>query len=285
MSDYEEPIDDETKVSIAAEFMKYAPPGEFNEVYNDVAKLIANDELLRQATSEAVGEYNIQQFTPVELGESEKCLLTVHSLQPTGRYFDPKSKKSFKYDHIKHTASDIRHEQTETHSESRRIAIQDQVEDYVRTHYPNGTTSVYAPSPNEIVICIEDHEFQAGNFWGGRWRSHWTLQMNGPKAEIDGILRIQVHYYEDGNVQLLSKKDINSEISIESDVKFAAELVKMMKKAENEYQSAISENYVKMSDTTFRALRRQLPVTRTKIDWQKLLGYKIGKEASQQSNQ
>ena len=85
MSDYEEPIDDETKVSIAAEFMKYAPPGEFNEVYNDVAKLIANDELLRQATSEvrttfittsilillqAVGEYNIQQFTPVELGES-----------------------------------------------------------------------------------------------------------------------------------------------------------------------------------------------------------------------
>ena len=52
MSDYEEPIDDETKVAIAAEFMKYAPPGEFNEVYNDVAKLIANDDLLKQATAE-----------------------------------------------------------------------------------------------------------------------------------------------------------------------------------------------------------------------------------------
>ena len=52
----------------------------------------------------------------------------------------------------------------------------------------------------------------------GKKRSHWTVTVNGSKAQIDGILRIQVHYYEDGNVQLLSKKDATHELSVESGI-------------------------------------------------------------------
>jgi len=106
-----------------------------------------------------------------------------------------------------------------------------------------------------------------------------------------------VHYYEDGNVRLLTTKDLSLSSSsasgmalslfsstcispqgyYSSDNHTATDIVKQIATAEKGYQEDLNRAFVQLSEGAFKGLRRQLPVTRTKMEWEKISGYRIGK--------
>lgn len=282
----ENSISEEEKIKIAANFLFHSPPGEFKEVFLDLRGLLSDDRILKKALNNTNARYNQDQLVHCKHDNSvEPCLITECNELPNGRYYDPRAKTSFKFDHLQLTASELEpYNDIDSLSEQWRVCLESELTNYVKIHYKEAACSVYGSSDQGLVTlmcCTEAHKFQPTNFWNARWRAKWAVTFQPStkgEVELNGVIKAQVHYYEDGNVQLVSIKEIKESVTITDVDNTAKQIVKLIEKSENEYQSAISENYKTMSDTTFKALRRALPVTKSRIDWNKISSYKIGNE-------
>lgn len=82
-----------------------------------------------------------------------------------------------------------------------------------------------------------------------------------------------MHYYEDGNVALTTAKKIQS---VAVDGNDGASIVRKVAAIEKQYQEEVNRTLVALSETSFKSLRRQLPVTRQKVEWEKIRGYGLG---------
>lgn len=163
--------------------------------------------------------------------------------------------------------------------------LQSAVSNYVTQHYPSDAVSgVFAQqnSSSEIAIVLADNKFSPNNYWNGRWLAHFLIDTSS--NQISGKISLDVHYYEDGNVRLKTSKDVSNE-QVSSPLS-AQSIVKKIAAIEQDYQVQVNKAFINLNEGPFKALRRQLPVTRSKMNWHKPLALNPmhGKEDEQQEN-
>jgi capping protein (actin filament) muscle Z-line, alpha len=74
-------------------------------------------------------------------------------------------------------------------------------------------------------------------------------------------------------VRLLTTKPVSDHVGASGS---AAELVRTIARLEKKYQEDLNLSFAALSEGAFKGLRRQLPISRQKIDWYKIGNYRVG---------
>lgn len=203
-------------------------------------------------------------------GSSESVIISEHNALGDMRYFDSASQTSFEVDHASQKASATQqHPLESTHADLVRSLLK-AFKAAAAEHFPSYTIGVY-PAENDtaVSLVLVANKYSPQNFWNGRWRGSYLL--NPSSNTLSGMVKADVHYYEDGNVRMSTSK----KLELGSGAGDVESIVREIAKAENKFQEELNRAFVTLAEGSFKSLRRQLPVTRQRVDWEKIGGYRV----------
>ncbi|XP_042529294.1 F-actin-capping protein subunit alpha-3 [Dipodomys merriami] len=250
------------------------PPGEFVNAFDDLCLLI-RDEKLMHHQGECAGHLHCQKYSVPLCIDGNPVILSHHNLMGD-RFFDYQSKLSFKYDLLQNQLRDIQsHGILRNEVEYLRNVVLCALKLYVNDHYPAGSCNVLRKTIHQkefLIACIEDHSYNSGAFWNGLWKSKWIFQVNPFLTQITGRVFVQAHFFKGVNLHLQLSKDLKESVEVVNQAQLALSFARLVEEQENQFQAAVLEELQELSRQALRGiLRRDLPVTRTLIDWQRIL--------------
>ncbi|KAL4937177.1 hypothetical protein BDV06DRAFT_203458 [Aspergillus oleicola] len=264
-------------VEVASSFIEGAPPGELADVVSDIKTLTSDGDDIIPSLVPAFERYNESQLATVKLpGASQEVIVSEFNKLEGNRYFDVESQTSFEVDHVTQEASNAQSYVLESQSADLIKSLLKALGEHAREHYPSSSYGVY-PVENDsaITILLVANRYSPNNFWNGRFRSIYQIPVSDSPT-VTGKIHVDVHYYEDGNVSLNTTKPVNISVSSSS----AETIISRIAAAERSYQEELNRAFGQMAEGVFKSLRRQLPITRQKVEWEKVGGYRLGQDIS-----
>jgi len=224
------------------------------------------EKLLRQ--------YNMENYVFAPLSSGKNLLTSKLGSQDGNKYLDPSSGKVYSFDHIDRKWTEEKSggiDPSSTQQAKFRAAIEKSVQGYMEGFYVNPkeyAVAVYDKGDGTVAILISAKRVNLGNFWTGGWKSTHIVDISGPKkGKLSTHVNANVHYFEEGNVQLNTDYEEDFDVKVDDAEGTAKSVVDIVTKVENKFQKNLEEMYLNMHTQTFKAMRRFLPITRTKMDW------------------
>ncbi|CAA6654283.1 unnamed protein product [Spirodela intermedia] len=277
-------ISGEQKKEIAKWLLTNAPAGEIQYVAKDVRSVLMDDVAYEAAAAVAFPIYNKAHLLSLAMPDrSGDVIISKFGEIDSESFLDPRTAQVAIVDHVKQICTKVRPATDEelpcSYIEEFRALLDAELCKYVDETYSKGTCAVYCTKGK----TWKDQE-QFSNLRNGSWRSIWIVEFKDDLqvVELKGKLQVGAHYFEEGNVQLDSTNECKDSTMVQSPDDSAISIANIIRHHETEYMASLEGSYFNLPDTTFKDLRRKLPVTRTLFPWHSTSQFSLTREISKE---
>lgn len=274
--EYEDEVDDELtadeKQAIAKHFLSRCPPGEQKAMCKDLKAMVNDNDVLSDDMLNSFCEARAVKYC--DFAKGTRVVACADSKTDAG-FVDPSTGKT----HTLDSQSMVSKDSTggdDFQDDPLRKAVDDAVQKYMQAHYlkkdyADNACAVFQGDEG-LKVVLSAKNTSLGNYWTGSWRSTYSLK----DGKLSGVIRIQVHYFERGNVQLNTKFENEKDVGQSDDpAAMATNIVKAITEMENGFQTGLSEFFASTT-ASFKKVRRGLTIQGTLFDWRLSLHENVG---------
>ena len=253
-------------VNVAKYIVKKTPIGHLGKSLENLRAVVGEQVMDTDDVKKEIHNYGETHLSAVNNDVSNsKVVISPLTKDAEGFYYDQGQKVKFK---IGLESGAVEEAQSVEIQNDLRDEIEKKMKQYLEKCYKMEVTryNVYFDgNANKIIILISVHNLNLKSFWSGEWLSTWEYDING--KQIKGTLKANTYYYEEGNIQFNLDTKFNGTASGGDFASIADSLIEFIKTSENSVQLELEKVYDELSENYIKPLRRKLPVTGTKKNW------------------
>ena len=251
-------------VKVAKYIIKKTPIGHLGKSLENLKALVGEQVMETDDVKKEIHNYGEAHLSSVENNfTNTKVVISNLTKDSEGFYYDQGQKVKFKIGIESGSVEEA--QETESPNELRDI-VDNKVKEYLNKCYKTDVTkyNVYF-ADDKIVVLISAHNLNLKSFWSGEWLSTWEMNVNS--KQIEATLKANTYYYEEGNIQFNLDTNFKGTAQGGDNNAIAESLVEFIKTSENSVQLELEKVYDELSENYIKPLRRKLPVTGTKMNW------------------